>query len=192
MVMGVGGGDRRPEREQEIMTDSNDTLETQDQPIPARRRGRRWLFVALPAVLIGGGLLGAQAYAFGPGGRHGNMSPEQMQKFAEKRVERVLDQVDATDDQRARIKGTLSRLIPEMKALHDEKAKLHEAGKKALLADNVDAAEVERLRREVLRLADKGTTLVSRAVVEVATVLRPDQRKELFEHIEEHRGRRWH
>jgi periplasmic protein CpxP/Spy len=187
----VGSGYRSPEREKEIMTDSNDNLEIQSQPTPVRRPRRRWLFVALPAVLIGGGLLGAQAYAFGPGGRHGHMSHEQMQRFMEKRVDRVLDQVDASDDQKTRIKGTLARLAPEMKALHDEKAKLHEAGKKALLAENVDASEVERLRREVLRLADRGTTLVSRAMVEVATVLRPDQRKELVEHMEEHRGRRW-
>jgi periplasmic protein CpxP/Spy len=178
------------------MTDSNDNLDLQAQPIPARGRGpgRRWLFVALPALLIGGGLLGARAYAFGPGGwGHGNMSPEQMHKFVEKRIDRVLDEVDATADQRTRIKGTLARLVPEMKALHDEKARLHEAGKKALLADTVDATEVERLRREVLRLADRGSTLVSRALVEVGGVLRPDQRKELFAHIEEHRGRRgWH
>ena len=157
------------------MTESNETTETNEtneistptRPTPSR--SRRWLFLAVPAVLLGG-LVGARAYAFGPGGR-GDISPEQMQRFIERRIDRVLEQIDATDDQRTRIKGTLSRLQPEMKALHDEKHKLREAGLKALSANPIDANEVERLRREVVKLADRGTTLMSRAIVEVGGVL---------------------
>jgi periplasmic protein CpxP/Spy len=172
------------------MSDSkqNDTVTTAPRPALARRR--RWLLLALPAILLGGAL-GAQAYAFGPGGRHGDLSPEQMHRFFERRMERVLDSIDATDDQRARIKGTFARLHPEMKALHEEKARLHEAGKKALAADTIDAGEVERLRREVVKLADRGSTLVSRALVEVGGVLTVEQRKELLSHVQRHHGR-WH
>jgi periplasmic protein CpxP/Spy len=172
------------------MTDSNqnDTITTAPRPALARRR--RWLLLALPAVLLGG-TLGAQAFAFAPAGRHGDLSPEQMQRFIERRMERVLDSIDATDDQRARIKGTFARLHPEMKALHEEKAKLHEAGKKALAADAIDAGEVERLRREVVKLADRGSTLVSRALIEVGGVLTAEQRKELLSHVGKHHGR-WH
>jgi periplasmic protein CpxP/Spy len=174
------------------MTDPNENLETPNLPPPTRPRGsRRWLFLALPALLLAGaGALGARAYAFGPGG-HGDMSPEQMHRFVERRIDRVLDGVDATDDQRTRIKGTLGRLHPEMKALHEEKHKLRAAAHKALAADNLDAAEVERLRRELLKLADRGTGLVSRALVEVGTTLTPDQRREVLEHIERRHGR-WH
>ncbi len=174
------------------MTDSNandtpSTDETPRPPAPPRRPGRRWLFLALPAVLLGGAL-GARAYAFGP---RGDMSPEQMDRFIERRIEGFLDGVDATDDQRTRIKATLARLRPEMKALHADKARLRDAGKKALAANPLDAAEVERLRREVLALADKGTSLMSRALVEVGNTLTPEQRREVLQHLERRHGR-WH
>jgi len=164
---------------------------TENQTNPSltlRRPSRRWLFVAMPAVLLGG-LLGAQAYAFGPRGR--DLSPEQMEKMVDRRVEHLLDKVDATADQRTRIKATVARLKPEMKALHDERAKLHDAGKKALAADPVNAGEIERLRREAIQLADRTSASLSRALVEVAGVLNPEQRKELLQMVEQrHRG--WH
>jgi periplasmic protein CpxP/Spy len=184
------GRQQPPGKADETMTDSNQNDTSPADPRPVPTRSRRWLFLVLPAVLLGGAL-GARAYAFGPGGRGGDLSPEQMQRFIERRMDRVLDSIDATDDQRARIKGTFARLQPEMKALHEEKARLREAGKKALSADPIDAAEVERVRRDVIKLADRGSSLVSRALVEVGGVLNLEQRKELLSHIEGHH-RRWH
>ena len=161
--------------------DENQAVTT--RPGPARARRRRWLFLAAPALLLGG-LLGAKAYAFGP---RGEPSPEQM----ERGIDRALDHLDATPDQRTRIKATLGRLLPEAKALYAEKTRLREAGRAALAADPIDENEVERLRREVLKLADKGSSLMSRAVVEVGGVLTPQQRKQALNMLE---GRRhgWH
>jgi periplasmic protein CpxP/Spy len=189
MVSGWAADEPPPGKAEETMTDTNQNDEITTEPRPRPARSRRWLFLALPAVLLGGAL-GARAYAFGPGGP-GDLSPEHMQRFIERRMDRVLDSIDATADQRARIKATFARLHPEMKALHEEKARLRDAGKKALAAEAIDAAEVERVRREVVKLADRGSSLVSRAVVEVGGILTPDQRKELLSHFEGHH-RRWH
>ncbi len=169
------------------MTDSIPTNEIK----PSSRRatwGRRWLFVALPAVLLGGAL-GARAYAFGPGGHGRNFSPEQMEKMMDRRVEHLLDRVKATPDQRTKIQATVARLKPELKTLHDEHAKLHEAGQKALTSDPVNAGELERVRREAIQVADRTSSSISRALVEVASVLTPDQRKEVAQLMQEHHGR---
>jgi hypothetical protein len=54
----------------------------------------------------------------------------------------------------------------------------------------VNAGEIERVRREGIQLADRASTSLSRALVEVAGVLNPEQRKELLQMIEKHhRGR---
>jgi Spy/CpxP family protein refolding chaperone len=171
------------------MTESNPIPESPALPRPVRARSRRWLFVAIPGILLGA-LLGAQAYAFGPGGRHGHLSPERMERMIDRRLDGMLDRIDATADQRTRIKGTVARLKPEIKGLHEEKAKLHEAGRKALEASTLDPGEIERVRREAIKLADRGSSVMTRALVEVAGVLTPEQRKELLEHFQGHH-RRW-
>jgi periplasmic protein CpxP/Spy len=163
----------------------NETTNT--QPRLPRARGRRWLVFAAPVALIGG-TLATSAYAFGPG-RHGwGGDPEKMEKMVDRRVERMLDGIDATDDQKARVKGSIARLRPQMRALRAEKQKLHEAAARALGADRVDPNEIERLRREALKLAERGSTLVSTAVVEISQVLNVEQRREILEHVQRHGG----
>ena len=159
--------------------ESNDTPTPMTSDRPRRfARVRGWALLALP-VIVGGAAAAANAHAFGPHGR--GFSPERMQAMIEKRVDRMLDRVDATDDQKVRIKNALARTKPELIALATERTKLREAAHKALSADQVDGNEVERLRRETMQLAERGSTLISRTLVEVSQVLNPAQRKELLE-----------
>jgi periplasmic protein CpxP/Spy len=178
MVVFVGAGRGGPGKGNGTMIDTMNTRGGM-----ARSRRRRWLLFAAPVALIGG-TLATSAYAFGPG-RHGwGGDPERMEKMVDRRVDRMLDGIDATDDQKARVKGTIARLRPQLRALRADKQKLHEAGAKALSADRVDPNEIERLRRETLKLAERGSTLVSGALVEIAQVLNPEQRRELLEHFQ--------
>jgi Spy/CpxP family protein refolding chaperone len=163
------------------MTDTNTTPST--SPATKTTRARRWLLLALPAVLLGTAV-GASAYAIGP---DGGPSPEHMDRFFEHRLDRMLENVNATADQKTRIKAIVARVRPELKTLAEQKAKLHAAGKNALLADRIDANEVERVRRETMALADRGSSLMSRTLVEIGGVLTPQQRKELAEKIESRR-----
>lgn len=168
------------------MTTNDTTNPMTPEPPSGFARARRWALIALP-VLVVGAAAAANAHAFGPGGRHG-FSPERMQAMVEKRVDRMLERVDATDDQKVRIKNALARTKPELTALAAERTKLREAAHKALAAPTVDANEVERLRRETMQLAERGSTLISRTLVEVAQVLNPEQRKELLETWQGRRG----
>lgn len=155
---------------------------------PARRftGARRWLVAGIPALLLGA-VLAAQAPAFAAWGRH-HLSPERMERMLDRHVEDVLDDVDATADQKSRIKASLARAKPELKALMAERAKLRLAAHAALAADHVDAGEVERLRGETMKLAERGSALLSRTLTEVAQVLQPAQRRELLEHWKRRSG----
>lgn len=148
-------------------------------------RVRRWLVAGIPVLLVGAAFA-LQAPAFAAWGRHG-LSPERMERMIDKRVDHVLDDVDATADQKARIKAALARAKPELKALLDERVRLRQAAHTALAAERVDPGEVERLRAETVKLAERGSALLSRTLTEVAQVLQPAQRRELLEHWK-HRG----
>jgi periplasmic protein CpxP/Spy len=182
MVVLVGAGRGGPGKGNGTMIETTNT-----KPTLTRSR-RRWLLFAAPVALIGG-TMATSAFAFGPGWHGwGGGDPEKMEKMVDRRVDRMLDSIDASADQKTRVKGTIARLRPQLRALRAEKHKLHEAGAKALAADRVDPNEIERLRREALKLAERGSTLVSGGLVEIAQVLNPEQRRELLEHFQRHGG----
>lgn len=143
-------------------------------------RRRWWLLaaIAVPALLLGAVGVTRAAHAFGPGLR--DLDPARAQAIIGKRVDRLLDRVDATADQRNRIKAALQRAAPQMLAMRAEKEKLRAAMGKALAADRVDPNEIERLRRDTMKLAEQGSTLLSQTLIEVSQVLEVDQRLELM------------
>lgn len=155
-----------------------------------KRRGLRRLFGV--AFLVGGlvAIPTAIAYAGGHGMGHGcgrheaPQSAEEVREHMEKGKGFILDKIDATPEQEAKVDAVLDRLAPELFALKDDKEALHQDLRAALTADNVDAAEVESIRKEGLALADEASRLVLGGVVEIAQVLTPDQRGELAEAAE--------
>ncbi len=160
-----------------------------------KRRGLRRLFGV--AFLVGGmvAIPTAIAYAGGHGFGHGGMghgcgghdapqSAEDVREHMEKGKGFILDKIDATPEQEAKVDAVLDRLAPELFALKDDKESLHQDLRAALTAENVDAAEVESIRREGLALADEASRLVLGGVVEIAQALTPDQRAELAEAAE--------
>ena len=96
----------------------------------------------------------------------------------------LLDKVDATDEQRARVDGVLDGLAPDLFRYHTEGREVHEDLKSALLA--ADAAGVEAARVDALSLVDEASRRITGAAVEIAGVLTPEQRQELAK-----LGERW-
>ncbi|MBM4368051.1 MAG: periplasmic heavy metal sensor [Deltaproteobacteria bacterium] len=153
-----------------------------------KRRGLRRLFGV--AFLVGGmvAIPTAIAYAGGHGfGGHGcghhdaPQSAEDVREHMEKGKGFILGKIDATPEQEARVDAVLDRLAPELFALKDDKESLRDDLRAALTAENVDAAEVESIRKEGLGLADEASRIVLGGVVEIAQALSPDQRAELAE-----------
>jgi Spy/CpxP family protein refolding chaperone len=119
---------------------------------------------------------------------HGHpRDPAQVAKFVSGRVDDLLDDVDATPDQRTKIHAIADRMLAEGQALHADHAKVHdtivaqwkaETPDKAQLHALVDA-RMDELRKVAHDAVDAG--------VEAHDVLTPAQREKLAKKAE-----RWH
>jgi len=152
-----------------------------------------WLLLSIPALVLGGlGLVHAQGMGGGPGwGMMGGGPGGDHHAFLQKRMEKMLDGVKATDAQRAAIKPIVDDLQAKMKPLHEQGAAIHDQMMAAFAAPSVDAGLVENLRQQGLRLHDDGSRLFMDALVKIGNVLTVEQRKQVLEHLKE-RGPRHH
>jgi periplasmic protein CpxP/Spy len=154
-----------------------------------------WALLVVP-VLLAAGFFAARAQAqdgmgFGPGGLPGG-SPEQHKAFMERHLDKMLDQVNATDSQRTAIKAIFERMFTEMQPIHQQHKSLHERLVNALTADTVDRAAVENLRKQIPTLADQASQVFTKALLDAGDVLNPAQRQSLAKLIQQHHGRHHH
>jgi periplasmic protein CpxP/Spy len=165
-----------------------------------KKRHLWFLLLGIPAIL-GAGLFGLRAYAqdvgmgmgMGMGGPHGfGGSPEQHKAFMQKRLDRMLDAVNATDSQRTAIKSIFERAFTELQPIHQSHQRLHEDIVKALTADTVDRTAVEKLRIQATALMDRASQSITKALADAAEVLTPEQRRAAAKLIQEQHGHRHH
>jgi Spy/CpxP family protein refolding chaperone len=127
----------------------------------------------------------------GFGGCHGGhghpRDPAQVAKFVNARVDDLLDDVDATPDQRTKIHAIADRMLAEGQALHADHAQVHETLLAQWKADTVDKAQLHALvdarMDELRKLAHDAVD----AGAEAHDVLTPPQREKLAKKAE-----RWH
>lgn len=146
--------------------------------------------LALGALLLVP-LVGIPAAAYAGAGHHcGGSSPKdaiELREHLSWGAGRMLDRVDATDEQAAQVDPVLDRVAPELFALKVEHQALREDARAALTAPTVDRAQVEEIRKDAVALFDQASVTVVGAVVDIAGVLTQEQRQELAESME-----RWH
>ena len=140
------------------------------------------LSVALVALVAVVGLAG-----FACAHHHHSHDPAQIQKMVNARVDDLLDDVDATPDQRTRIHAIADRLLASAKGAHAG----HEQAHATLLAEwKADAPDRAKLHALVDARMDELRKLAHQAVdagVEAHDVLTPAQRQKLTAKAE-----RWH
>ena len=153
---------------------------------PSRRR--LWLLV-LPVL----GVLGAGGFAAtaAPGGPPDGTEAEGPGGFMAKRLEHMLDKVNATEGQRGQIRGIWNGLRPQLKAAHQQHAAIRRQMVAALTGPTINQADVEKLRQQSMIWADKTSSLFTQGIVATAQVLTPEQRKLAQQEFEQHRGRRF-
>ena len=171
---------------------TNDTTKTNTKGHWGRRG--LWALLIVP-VLLAAGICGARAYsdeAFGfvHGGMGGN--PEQHKAFMERRLDKMLDNVKATDSQRTAVKAIFARMFTEMRPIHDQHKTLHDQIASAFAADTVDRAAVENLRKQVPSLVDQASQVFTKALLDASQILTPEQRQTLVKQMQEHHGRPHH
>jgi periplasmic protein CpxP/Spy len=140
------------------------------------------------ALLAVAAVVGLAGFAGGFGhGCHGGRDPARMAEFVTGRVDDLLDDVDATPEQRTRINAVKDRLLAAGEQARAGHKEVHDAAVAEWKAATPDAAKlhalvdarVEEMRAFAHQAVDAG--------VEVHGVLTPEQREKLTRKIE-----RWH
>lgn len=108
-------------------------------------------------------------------------------------IDRLLDDVKATDAQRQQIKQITDKARSDVMALHEQGKGLHERAAALWTAPKIDAAEAEKVRQQMLAQHDQVSKRMMQAMLDVGNVLTPEQRakaaqlmKERHEHMAEH------
>lgn len=142
------------------------------------RRRRWWIAGGIVLALIVA--VGAASFAF-----HGHG----IERFAEKRIDRMLDKVDASDGQRAEVAGIVQEAVAELKELRGLYLETRQALITTLGEETVDRQALEELRQQRLETMDQVSRRLVTALADVAEVLTPEQRRTLVEHMERHERR---
>lgn len=103
-------------------------------------------------------------------------------------MDRLLDGVNATAEQRAQIKQITDAARADLNAQRDTGRKLHEQGQALFLQPNVDARAVEALRQQMLAQHDQASKRMTQAMLDVSKVLTPEQRKAMGERMAQRRS----
>ena len=158
------------------------------------------LVTATAVLALAGGLFQtAQAAPFegagGPGGHGGQGGGFLVGNV--RMLDRMLDSINATTDQRTQIKAIAAAAQTDLKALHDQGRSLREQSAAVFTQPNVDARAAETLRQQMLAQHDQASKRTMQAMLDISRVLTPEQRqavaKKMAERramMERHRGER--
>jgi Spy/CpxP family protein refolding chaperone len=146
--------------------------------------------MAAPVLIAAGAALAQPALAQPRGGPEGpaRLEAPGLAMGDPHRVERMLDSVDATPDQRAQIRQILDAARADLKAQHEAGRKLHEQSQALFGQPTVDAAAAESLRQQMSAQRDQASKRMLQAMLAVSAVLTPEQRKAIAERAARHRA----
>ncbi|MEM8755428.1 MAG: periplasmic heavy metal sensor [Pseudomonadota bacterium] len=177
-----------------------------DQPAPRRNTTLKVVAIAGAAAVFIGGAVGFQAIAdtaayqhaklavtkshFGGRGdrtRFADMTDAEVAERVDRMTRHLAIEIDATDEQQARIAEIATGVALELRPLRAEMRETREELQNLLLEEEIDRAAVEALRAERIADLDSVSKTVSDGLLDVAEVLTPEQRVQLEERIEEFR-----
>lgn len=143
----------------------------------------RLLIVGLLVALAGTFALTAYARDGGHHGRHGG--PAMM--FMGRGLERMLDAVNATPEQRSQIEQISRAAMTDLRAQREASRGLRERSLQLFTQPNVDANAAEQLRQQMMAQHDQASRRMMQAMLDVSRVLSPEQRVKLAERIQQRR-----
>ena len=151
-------------------------------------KSRRKTLATMMAALLAGSIAataGGVAYAK----TDGPVDPAKFQQRIEKRVDKALGSTDATADQKKKVTGILQTAFTDMKGFHNQRVENRKAMEAAMQAPTIDAAKIEQIRAEQMKIADTSSKRFTQALVDAGNVLNASQRQAFFKTWNE---RRWH
>ena len=105
----------------------------------------------------------------------------------ERRVNRVLGLVDASTEQRQKVRSILEAAGNDLYPIRQQRAENRKQIREALAAATIDRAKIETLRQAQLKLHDSASKRFTDALTDAAEVLTAAQRAELAKRMEQRR-----
>ena len=102
----------------------------------------------------------------------------------ERRVNRVLGAVDASTEQRQKVRSILEAAGNDLYPIRQQRMENRKQIGAALAAATIDRAKIEQLRQEQVKLNDTASKRMTDAITDAAEVLTPAQRAELAKRME--------
>ena len=98
-------------------------------------------------------------------------------------IDRMLDQVQASADQRSQVQAIVKAARADAQAQRGSGPALHVEMAKLLAQPTVDARAVEALRQQMLTQHDQASRRWTQAMLEISRVLTPEQRQQMAERV---------
>lgn len=192
-----------PQADRPDQAGRHDPLATAAAPAP-KRRGRLRRFALAAAVVAAAGLTGVavgNAFGgggFGPGmwhgpgfmgghgfmgGRMGGFDPARMEERADRMIQHIAIELDATGEQRERLRAVVRGAVRDLAPMREKAMAARGQAGTLLTADRVDRTAIESFRAEQVALAESFSKRVSQALADAAEVLTPEQRIKVREHL---------
>ena len=140
--------------------------------------------LAATLVLAAAGGLALTADAAPPAG---GMGGPMMMMAAPGHLDRMLDDLNATADQRTQVKAIMDAARTDLKAQHDAGRALGDQAMQLFTQPSVDARQAEALRLQMLSQHDQASKRMLQAMLDVSRVLTPEQRQQLGQKMAQRR-----
>lgn len=172
------------------------TVETQSTPAPVRGFwGKRRMLLGGVAVAAMAAFAGVAVHAEsgpgmmrdgGPGWMMGKPGTPIPVDRIERRADKMLKKLDATPEQTSKVHAIIEAAAKDFDAARKTTTGGPDSVRKLLSAPQVDRAAVETLRTQHLAEMDQTSKVVTKALVDMADVLTPEQRMKLASMQMEH------
>lgn len=101
-------------------------------------------------------------------------------------LDRMLDNVKATPEQRTQIQQITRSAATDLKAQREAGRSVHEQAMQLFTQPTVDANAAEALRQQTLAQHDQASRRVLQAMLDISRVLTPEQRQQLAQRMQKH------
>jgi Spy/CpxP family protein refolding chaperone len=150
-------------------------------PCNPQRKALRLAMAVAAFALAAGFTHVAWAGPFGGHGGHGGH--EGHERGGPRQLERMLDEVKATPEQRAQIKQITEAARADMAAQREAGRKLHDQNRALFAQPNVDARAAETLRQQMLAQHDQASKRMLQMKLDISRVLSPEQRAQISDRM---------
>ena len=150
---------------------------------------RKSLTTMIAALLLGSIAVTAGGPAFANNDGKA-LDPAKAQQRIEKRVDKALSGTDATADQKKKVGDILQAAFNDLKGFRSQRVENRKAMEAAMQATTIDAAKIEQIRADQMKVADASSRRFTQALVDAGNVLNASQRQAFFKAWDARQGKR--